>query len=121
LYRAYEESGFAEQLVTPERIEHFATNPPEDTRAWTRAMLLRRAASEGVEVDSVDWDRMTFRIRGRYAWPSYRTIDLEDPLAFTKAEAQPVFDACTDFSDLIDGLRELSSGQAASPQVLTAN
>jgi len=68
----------------------------------TRAMLLRRAASEGVEVDSVDWDRMTFRIRGRYAWPSYRTIDLED-LSLHKAEAQPVFDACTDFSDLIDG------------------
>jgi proteasome accessory factor A len=121
LYRAYEESGFAEQLVAAERIEHFATNPPEDTRAWTRAMLLRRASSEGVEVDSVDWDRMTFRIRGRYAWPSYRTIDLEDPLAFTQAEAQPVFEACTDFSDLLDGLRELSSGQAASPQVLTAS
>jgi Pup amidohydrolase len=121
LYRAYEDNGFAEQLVTPERVEHFATNPPEDTRAWTRAMLLRRASSEGVEVDSVDWDRMTFRIRGRYAWPSYRTIDLEDPLAFTRAEAQPIFDASTDFSDLLDGLKELSSGQAASPQVLTAS
>ncbi|MGB6608776.1 MAG: proteasome accessory factor PafA2 family protein, partial [Acidobacteriaceae bacterium] len=121
LYRAYEESGFAEQLVTPERIEHFATNPPEDTRAWTRAMLLRRASSEGVEVDSVDWDRMTFRIRGRYAWPSYRTIDLEDPLAFTRAEAEPIFDACTDFSDLLDGLREHGRGQAGSARVLTAN
>jgi hypothetical protein len=121
LYRAYEESGFAEQLVTPARVEHFAMNPPEDTRAWTRAMLLRRASSEGVEVDSVDWDRMTFRIRGRYAWPSYRTIDLEDPFAYTQAAAQPVFDACTDFSDLIDGLRELSSGRAGSPQVLTAS
>ncbi|MFZ0692338.1 MAG: hypothetical protein WAM68_21065, partial [Acidobacteriaceae bacterium] len=75
----------------------------------------------GVEVDSVDWDRMTFRIRGRYAWPSYRTIDLEDPLAFTRAEAEPIFDACTDFSDLLDGLREHGRGQAGSARVLTAN
>ena len=41
LYRAYEASGFTEQLVSPERIAHFAANPPADTRAWTRAMLLQ--------------------------------------------------------------------------------
>jgi len=39
LYWAYEASGFTEQLVTEERISHFTANPPEDTRAWTRAML----------------------------------------------------------------------------------
>ena len=81
LYWAYEASGFAEQLVTPERIDHFTANPPADTRAWTRAMLLRRAAPESVV--SVDWDAITFKLRGRYNWPSYRTLDLADPLGGT--------------------------------------
>jgi proteasome accessory factor A len=114
LYWAYEASGFAEQLVPLERIAHFTANPPADTRAWTRAMLLRRASSDKVDVESVDWDRMTFKIRGRYAWPSYRTLDLADPLGFTQAEAQPIFDHCSDFGELLDAL-ESHSGGAAHP------
>jgi proteasome accessory factor A len=112
LYWAYESSGFAEQLVPPERIAHFAANPPADTRAWTRAMLLRRASRDNVDVESVDWDRITFRIRGRYAWPSYRTLDLADPLSFTQADAQPIFDHCADFGELLDALESHSPGAA---------
>jgi hypothetical protein len=88
LFRAYEASGFTEQLVTPERIAHFSTNPPSDTRAWTRTMLLRRAIEDRVEVNTVDWDRITFRIKGRHNWPSYRTIAIADPLGFTQAHAE---------------------------------
>ena len=112
LYRAYEASGFTEQLIPPERIDYFTENPPEDTRAWTRAMLLRRASSDDVDVDSVDWDRITFKIRGRYSWPSYRAFEMSNPLGFTKAEAQPIFDSCLDFGDLLDGLESLASGTA---------
>ncbi len=43
LYWAYERSGFAERLVPDERVQHFCTEPPSDSRAWTRAMLLRTA------------------------------------------------------------------------------
>ncbi|MGA3372073.1 MAG: proteasome accessory factor PafA2 family protein [Terracidiphilus sp.] len=121
LYWAYEQSGFAEQLVSPERIAHFATNPPSETRAWTRAMLLRRANSEGVEVTSVDWDTMTFKLRGRYAWPSYRTFDLENPLGLTQAEAQRFFDSSGNFTELLDGLESLSAPKALFPKNLTAN
>ena len=39
-------------------------------------MLLRRAMLENVEVDNVDWDRITFKLRGRYAWPTYRTLEI---------------------------------------------
>lgn len=102
LYWAYEASGFAEQLVTPERIDHFTANPPADTRAWTRAMLLRRADPDSVV--SVDWDAMTFKLRGGYAWPSHRTLDLSDPLAATEAEVQQIFAKCEDFEDLIEAL-----------------
>jgi proteasome accessory factor A len=121
LYWAYEAGGFAEKLVTPEHIAHFAANPPVDTRAWTRAMLLRRASSGNVEVDTVDWDRITFKIRGRHSWPSYRTLDMADPLGFTQAEAQPIFDNCLDFGDLLDGLESLSAGNARSLDAIAIN
>jgi Pup amidohydrolase len=121
LYRAYEGCGFAEQLVPPERAEHFSAQPPSDTRAWTRAMLLRRAMSGNVEVESVDWDRITFKIRGRYAWPSYRTLDLADPLGFTQQLAQPIFDGCSDFEDLLDGLDSLSAGETIPRDAIAVN
>jgi proteasome accessory factor A len=102
LYWAYEASGFAEKLVPPARIDYFTANPPADTRAWTRAMLLRRADPESVV--SVDWDAITFKLRGRYNWPSYRTLDLANPLAGTEAETQAIFAQNEDFEDLIDAL-----------------
>jgi proteasome accessory factor A len=121
LYWSYEASGFVEQLVTPDRIAHFMANPPEDTRAWTRAMLLRRAMSENVEVDSVDWDRITFKLRGRHNWPTYRTLNLTNPLGFTQAEAQPILENSLEFAELLDGVDSLSTGEAQIPSVLSAN
>jgi proteasome accessory factor A len=115
LYWAYEASGFAEQLVTPERIAYFTANPPTDTRAWTRAMLLRRANPDSVV--SVDWDAITFKLPGRYNWPSYRTIDLANPLGFTQAEVQSIFDHSSGFEDLLDVLEGHS---ARGPQPLDA-
>jgi proteasome accessory factor A len=121
LYWAYEASGFVEQLVTPERIAHFTREPPADTRAWTRAMLLRRAQEDGVTVSSVDWDTMTFKLRGRHAWPTYRTLELADPFGFTRTKAEPIFDSAEDFADLLDGLESLSSERAATSNVLSTN
>lgn len=115
LYWAYEASGFAEQLVAPECIAHFTADPPADTRAWTRAMLLRRANPDSVV--SVDWDAITFKLRGRYNWPSYRTVNMADPLACTQAEAQRIFDEFVDFEDLLDALEARS---AREPQPLDA-
>jgi len=114
LYFAYEESGFVEQLVPRERIDWFGQNPPEDTRAWTRAMLLRRAASEGVEVDTVDWDRMVFKLRGSRSWQSCRTLDMANPLAFTRAEAEPIFESGASFAELLDGLESLTANIGAA-------
>jgi proteasome accessory factor A len=110
LYWAYEASGMAEQLIAPERIAHFTANPPADTRAWTRAMLLRRAAPESVV--SVDWNTITFKLRGRYSWPSHRTLDMANPLGCTQAEAQHIFDSSLDFADLLDALESVSDRRA---------
>lgn len=119
LHWAYKSSGLAEQLVTQDRIAYLAANPPSDTRAWTRAMLLRRAVPGSVV--SLDWDKITFKIRDRHAWPSYRTIDLADPLGFTQADAQPIFDNCEDFGDLLDALESHSAGKALPLYARAAN
>jgi len=121
LFRAYQASGFTEQLVSPQRIAHFAANPPADTRAWTRAMVLQRASAANVEVESVDWDRMTFRMRGRYAWPSYRTLEMADPFGFTQSQAQPIFGNCSHFADLLDGLESLSTVSESPSDAIPVN
>jgi proteasome accessory factor A len=121
LYWAYEACGFAERLVPEERIDYFTQNPPEDTRAWTRAMLLRRAVSDNIEVDSVDWDRITFRIRGRYPWASYRAFEMANPLGFTRAEAEPIFENCSEFGDLLDGLESLAANLALPADAIAVN
>ena len=107
LYWAYENSGFAERLVTPERIGYFTENAPEVSRAWTRALLLRRA--DPASVVNVDWDSITFKIRGRHSWPTSRTVDLADPLSFTRAEVQPLADSEPNLEDLLDALETEST------------
>ncbi len=82
LYEACERGGAVELLATPERIEHLRHEPPEDTRAWTRAMLLRLARPE--EVDRVDWDSITFTPAGE-SWSRQCTVRLTNPLGFTRA------------------------------------
>ena len=102
LYWVYERSGFAERLVDEERIQHFCSEPPSDSRAWTRAMLLRTAHPEWV--DTVDWDSISFRVRDGGYWPSRRRIDMADPLGMTEAEVAPLFEARGRFADLLDAI-----------------
>ena len=122
LYRAYEAAGFVEELVPAERIAYFVKNPPEDTRAWTRAMLLRRAAREGVKVELIDWDRITFKVHDRLGWPVYHTVAMDNPLAFTRRDSQPIFDGAATFTGLLDGLNSLSIPRHVStPALQTPN
>jgi hypothetical protein len=106
LYWACERSGAVERLVSESEIEHFVHEPPEDTRAWTRAMLLRLAGRDGVE--DVDWDLIRFRRRGRGPWPVTRTLHLDDPLGFTRAEVEPVIAAASSLDEVLDALQATS-------------
>jgi hypothetical protein len=119
LYWAYESSGLAERLVTPEHIARFTMNPPPDTRAWTRAMLLRIATPGSVV--SVDWDIITFKLRGRYNWPTYRTFNMANPLGYTQAEAQHIFDNSLEFADLLDALESESFDKTLTAEALSAH
>ena len=46
IYWALEKDGSVERIVSEEKIQRFADEPPPDTRAYTRAHLLRRAARD---------------------------------------------------------------------------
>jgi hypothetical protein len=84
LYWACEAEGAVERVVSEERIAHFVREPPEDTRAWARAMLLRGREPE--RIVAVDWDSITYREGGwAHGAPLYR-VDLCDPLGFTRED-----------------------------------
>ncbi len=102
LYWAYERNGFVERAVSEEQIERFVEEPPEDTRAWTRAMLLRHARPEDVE--EVDWDSIRFNIRRRSYWPIRRTLDFVHPLGHGKAAAEHCFRDAESFEEILDAL-----------------
>lgn len=84
LYWCSERRGDIEVLVTEADIERFVHEPPEDTRAWTRAMLLRASAES---IDDVDWHYV------RFANPdgSYWRVPLDDPAGSTRGETESFF------------------------------
>ena len=100
LYWIYEKHGFTEKVVGKEKIAGFMNSPPEDTRAYTRAMLLRKA--DPAEVDAVDWDSITFNIRDGNGWPNRKTIDLAHPLRYTKEMTQQCFQGFMSLEDTLD-------------------
>lgn len=102
LYWIYERNGLVERLVTEAEIGRFVGNPPDDTRAWSRAMLLRHAGSQAVE--DVDWDSIRFKIKGQSYWPYYRTLDLPNPLAFTRAAMEPLLREGASLDQVLDAL-----------------
>lgn len=111
LYWAYEHSGFVQRVVTEEHVEHFTANPPDDTRAWTRAMLLRSVEPE--VLDDVNWDSIAFKQpkqRGRTRW---RRIEMPNPLLFTKATTESVFAESESLDQLLDALNSSSEIESA--------
>jgi hypothetical protein len=102
LYWVHETSGLVDRVVPDDVIAYFKSNPPQDTRAWTRAMLLRYA--DGMEVDSVNWDSIRFEIRLSQYWRSARTLRLPNPLEGAKDSSESAFKAAADLVDLLDRL-----------------
>jgi proteasome accessory factor A len=99
LYWQYEEVS-VERVVTDEEIERRRSEPPEDTRAWGRAMLLRLG---GDLVEDVSWDFIKFRTVNGY-WSGVRRLDLADPLGFTREALGPVLDRSSNLEDVLEEL-----------------
>lgn len=104
LYWAYERAGVLERIASEEQIERFVQEPPDDTRAFTRAQLMRLAGRD--MTDDVDWDSMRFKVKSPRGWPSYPTLELADPLDWTSAETAPVFAAAGTLEEALTALEE---------------
>ena len=101
LYWQYERNGFVERIVSDADIERAAAEPPESTRAWLRAQLLRRADSE--ELDAIDWDSIRFRPGGSGPG-ACRTLHMNNPLRFTRNECDDTCRRAQSLPDILDAL-----------------
>lgn len=101
LYWACERQGQVEHLVTDGQIERFVHEPPDDTRAWTRAQLLRCAQPD--EVERVDWDEIRFWCRDAEGG-SLKAVRLGNPLAHTRSDCQQIFQQTNNLPELLDRL-----------------
>lgn len=121
LYWAYEREGFVERIADEELIEYFTANAPEDTRAWTRAKLLRWAGADAVE--DVDWDSIRFKTESERYRNSYRKLEMSNPLAFTRGLTEASFEHSSSLDELLDALGAGGDDQrsAAASDSINAN
>ena len=94
------DAGCIEPVAGAADAERFAAMPPEDTRAWTRAMLLR--ALPAARVRRVDWDGL--EVEAEEPGGPRTHIELADPAGTTRAELEPLFAAAKNPSELLEGL-----------------
>jgi Pup amidohydrolase len=102
IFWEYEKIGATECVVTPDEIAHFVSNPPSDTRAWTRAMMLRLGKAQ---VDDVDWDELRFKVKeDDRSWPVTRVLETPDPLEHDSRQAEPILRDAHDLVPVLDAL-----------------
>ena len=102
LYSQVAASGGSDLLVGEETILRHETEPPDDTRAYARAMLLRAAGAE--RVDHVDWDVVRVVRRTRDAARRIARVDLPDPRRGTRAEVGHLFDGAHDLEEILHAM-----------------
>ncbi len=122
LYWAHDRAGLVEKVVPEARIEALTEQPPEDTRAWLRAHLLRRIGAAAVK--QVDWHRMQLgavRSRGgRHRGHCVVTIPMENPLGQTRRECEDALARASGLKDLIASLDGEVEGRSTRHQRQTA-
>jgi hypothetical protein len=90
-------------------IQHALTEPPEDTRAWFRAHLLRRF---GKYVTRMDWDEVTVLIPRSRSWSSVATIRMAEPWRFGRSVMEPLFQRCATLDELVEAVNSFSEETA---------
>ena len=106
LYWACQRAGKVQTVVSPGQIEHFVHQPPDDTRAWTRAMLLRAAAPG--QIRHVDWDSISVLANPTSRGSGCRTIEMPDPLGLTRSVAGGLFRPDSPLEDVLERLTTVS-------------
>jgi len=115
LFLALQAAGHFEAIASEPEIAGFVSEPPANTRAWTRAMLLRAVDPE--QVQHVDWDRIVMRC----ADPGRRQtqIELPNPLGATRSATRHAFSDSADFASLLQRLHEVGVTSGTTDYVST--
>lgn len=113
LFWQYESGGVTERLVREEHIEALTKEPPSDTRAWSRAMILRRIGQRNVR--SVNWDCVSCRDGGDDYWSPRIELELPDPAGFTRANVGPILERVQSLGELHSALCDLRARGAGVP------
>jgi proteasome accessory factor A len=104
-------AGQMEAMPDDKAIDAAADEPPEDTRAYLRAHLLRRM---GEQITEVDWGQVRFRHTAeRYRSPAL-VLAMSDPARWGKEESDPVLERCVTAKDFIEAVGEPEAADPAA-------
>jgi proteasome accessory factor A len=105
LFWAWASGGQLDEVVSEEEVARALDEPPEDTRAWTRAHLLRRAGM--TRVTRVDWDRVDVRLdtgRSGYAWTSTSVVHMPSPCGWSRGDTGRLFSPAATLEQIVEAL-----------------
>jgi proteasome accessory factor A len=106
LFWACERKGQVDRVVDGAAVEKAGAEPPADTRAWTRAHLLRRVPID--RIDHVDWDHVRIKRPGHHPWVSRSTIvPMPLPFGATRATNEGHFARDAEVDTVLDVLGAL--------------
>ena len=103
-YRAANQ-GFVEQMPDDATIDRFTYEPPDDTRAYFRAHVLRQF---GDHVSSIDWSKITFRVPSGRHWWAFADVQLGDPRRFNREETESFLEECSSVEELVESAAALA-------------
>ena len=97
LYYTLERKGFVERITTDEEIARAEQNPPSDTRAYFRAMCLKKFPEE---VYAASWSSVLFDMGN----DTIKRIPLMEPLRGTEMLTQSLFESSNSVEELLSQL-----------------
>ena len=96
-------AGQVDAMPEADRVNRFLAEPPDETRAFLRAHLLRRF---GDQVHSMDWDHIRFRLPAHRHWFSEARLDMPDPAGFGRDMVEPILDQCHTIEDVVERIND---------------
>jgi Pup amidohydrolase len=97
LYYALERKGFVERIVMDEEIAKAQLAPPVDTRAYFRAMCLKKFPNE---IYATSWSSILFDVGNT----SIKKIPLMEPMRGTEQLTRPLLEASNSVEELLSHL-----------------
>jgi proteasome accessory factor A len=95
------QAGQVDAMPTGDRIDRFFHEPPDDTRAYLRAHVLRRF---GEHVADIDWSWIRLRLQTHRYWQTTATLAMPDPTGFGRSASDPLLERCSTVQELIDAM-----------------